>query len=891
MTRSLEIDHLLERRPRQLSGGQRQRVALARAIVREPAVFLMDEPLSNLDAKLRMSTRGEIKRLQKQLGVTTLYVTHDQSEATTMADLVAVMREGDLLQLASPGEIYDRPANRFVATFVGSPPMSVLDGAIDGDDFVVGDARLALPAEIATECRERQAVAIGIRPEDLGPDRTRRARGIAGLGVRGRADGVRDARRRHGRRDARGGAGAARDDLPARRGRGPRRRCAASVLLRRGWHDRRTPTGHRALRLSARGEEDKVEGKQEEQLALSRRRFIQTGLAAGGALSAAGLLAACGGSSGGSSSSAAAGSTAAAASGASSTELKGTGRGDHRRLRGRRAGAIKKVILPLFTQETGIKTQFLLEPYDSFFSKAFQDGTSKSGQFDIYIMDDPWIPQYAAGGVLEPLEQHGLTAEDTYPAPFIDLGFWPPKSGPRVKGFEDQQPTLVALPTIGDLQTLTYRNDVFTNGAPKTYDEFVQIAGDAQKAGKIKYGYVFRGVKGNPIVGSWWPVMQSYGADMFDDKWEPIFNSAEGKASAAFLLQQLKAISPPDVAEYNSDQEGAAILGGDAAAAIQYSGAAIKSDDPAQSKAVGKLDFGVTPAQTKAISQLGIFIHGVSSGAPNKDNAIIFCKWFAQDRIQIELARSGDLPVKRAGFEDQQAVSQHRLLPVALAQLDSGSHAAAAHAGLVGGRADHRHRPERGAREGHRRLRRARPGGEGRQGEARLAGLLLGRWRTSPQSAARPIERVRGAGLEKALPYLFLAPALLLVLAVIAYPLIRGFQISTEFYRFGRPLRSVGLDNYREAWNDKVFRAAVWTTIKYVFFAVLFETVLGLGAGDAVRQGAAVHPRGAARPDHPDDRHAGDRGPRVPAHVRLGRRPADDRLAPPRRPGDRAAVR
>ena len=167
MARSLEIDHLLQRRPRQLSGGQRQRVALARAIVREPAVFLMDEPLSNLDAKLRMSTRGEIKRLQKQLGVTTLYVTHDQSEATTMADLVAVMREGDLQQLASPGEIYDRPANRFVATFVGSPPMSVLDGAIDGDDFVVGDARVALPAEIAAECRERQAVAIGIRPEDL----------------------------------------------------------------------------------------------------------------------------------------------------------------------------------------------------------------------------------------------------------------------------------------------------------------------------------------------------------------------------------------------------------------------------------------------------------------------------------------------------------------------------------------------------------------------------------------------------------------------------------------------------------------------------------------------------------------------------------------------------
>src|SRR5262249_23435690 len=123
---ALEVDHLLERRPRQLSGGQHQRIALARAIVRDPAAFLMDEPLSNLDARLRLTMRGEIKRLCQRLGATTLYVTHDQAEALTMADLVAVLREGELQQVASPDEIYDRPANRFVATFVGSPPMNLL---------------------------------------------------------------------------------------------------------------------------------------------------------------------------------------------------------------------------------------------------------------------------------------------------------------------------------------------------------------------------------------------------------------------------------------------------------------------------------------------------------------------------------------------------------------------------------------------------------------------------------------------------------------------------------------------------------------------------------------------------------------------------------------------
>jgi multiple sugar transport system ATP-binding protein len=163
---SLEIQHLLDRRPKHLSGGQRQRVALARAIVREPSVFLMDEPLSNLDAKLRTSMRGEIKRLQKRLGTTTLYVTHDQAEAMTMADLVAVMREGELLQLAPPDEIYDRPANRFVATFVGNPPMNVLDGTLDGGDFVLGDQRLEL-GELSATVAGTGATALGVRPEDI----------------------------------------------------------------------------------------------------------------------------------------------------------------------------------------------------------------------------------------------------------------------------------------------------------------------------------------------------------------------------------------------------------------------------------------------------------------------------------------------------------------------------------------------------------------------------------------------------------------------------------------------------------------------------------------------------------------------------------------------------
>ncbi|WP_370227872.1 ABC transporter ATP-binding protein [Cognatishimia sp.] len=131
----VELDEFLHRKPAELSGGQRQRVALARAIVREPNVFLMDEPLSNLDAKLRVSTRAQIKNLSHELAVTTIYVTHDQIEAMTLADRVVVMKQGVVQQVGSPTEIYDRPANAFVASFIGNPAMNLMDGTVAGGTF------------------------------------------------------------------------------------------------------------------------------------------------------------------------------------------------------------------------------------------------------------------------------------------------------------------------------------------------------------------------------------------------------------------------------------------------------------------------------------------------------------------------------------------------------------------------------------------------------------------------------------------------------------------------------------------------------------------------------------------------------------------------------------
>ena len=160
----LEIEPLLERRPGQLSGGQRQRVAIGRAIVRKPDVFLFDEPLSNLDAELRVSMRIEIARLHRELGNTMVYVTHDQTEAMTLADKIVVLRDGRIEQVGTPRDLYEDPANRFVAGFIGSPKMNFLAADLDGKG-AVRVAGIDLP--IAVQSRQSQEVILGVRPEHL----------------------------------------------------------------------------------------------------------------------------------------------------------------------------------------------------------------------------------------------------------------------------------------------------------------------------------------------------------------------------------------------------------------------------------------------------------------------------------------------------------------------------------------------------------------------------------------------------------------------------------------------------------------------------------------------------------------------------------------------------
>lgn len=169
VARSLSLDHLLDRKPKQLSGGQQQRVALGRAIAREPQVFLLDEPLSNLDAQLRDDTRAELKQLHQELGITTIYVTHDQVEAMTLADKIVVLNRGRIQQIGDPQTIYASPANQMVATFLGSPPMNILPAIYENNGFYVSGQLLAISAVVKEKLQLRQGDSfdLGIRPEHI----------------------------------------------------------------------------------------------------------------------------------------------------------------------------------------------------------------------------------------------------------------------------------------------------------------------------------------------------------------------------------------------------------------------------------------------------------------------------------------------------------------------------------------------------------------------------------------------------------------------------------------------------------------------------------------------------------------------------------------------------
>ena len=531
MAEALEIEHLLDRRPRQLSGGQRQRVALARAIVREPAAFLMDEPLSNLDAKLRPTMRGEIKRLQTRLGTTTLYVTHDQAEAMTMADLVAVMRDGELQQLGSARRDL-RPAGEPLRRDLRRQP---------ADERARGRARRRRPVprasatrgsrsrrRVGRACAAAGASEIGMRPEDLEssptPATLERSRGeiyvVEPMGNETLVD-VRVGDQRLMVRAPRAFTAPIGSPIGVRV-------CPESACFFGRRRDGAPPerTVQRAKGDGGMTRIDTARQHAPAGAALSRRALLQASLAGGAARGRAALR-------------------RPARLGVAAVRGRRQGQARDRRLRRRRRSRRSSRRSSRWpSSRRASRSSSSRTSTASFFEKWFQDAQSKAGQYDIYIWTTRGSRSSAPPGCSRTSAPPASTATPDFAKPFIDIGYWPPRQGPRVKGFENATPTLIALPSIGDLQTLTYRNDVYTT-APEDLGRARHRSGKAaMEAGKIKYPIVFRGVKGNPIVTRWYPIFLSFGGEFFDDKWNVTFNSAAGQGGGRVLRRHAEVERP-----------------------------------------------------------------------------------------------------------------------------------------------------------------------------------------------------------------------------------------------------------------------------------------------------------------------------------------------------------
>ena len=374
---------------------------------------------------------------------------------------------------------------------------------------------------------------------------------------------------------------------------------------------------------------------------LTRRQLVERAAGVGAALSLGPLLAACGGD-----------------------DDEGGGDGGKIVIGSFQDNALaplRDVFFKRFTDETGIKVQYNETNYDTWYQNAKNDGRNKSGNYDVYILDDNWVPEFAAGGVIKNLDELGVKKNPDILAKGLDQGYWPPKSGPRLKDFENDDPALYALVIIDDVEILYYNKEHFPS-APKTWDDIYN--GMKSKADPPKlYGWAARGVKGNPIVQTYLPLLNAYGGSFAEDDWKPGFAGPEGVAALERLFTFIPYM-PRGVAAFDTDEETQPLLQGKCMALTEYTGLVHRIDDPASSQVVKKIDTAATPAQEKSGPAIGTFIAGIASAPPNEDGAKQFLEWFTSSEIQKAFARhDGSAAVTGSALRDAQASNKFRWLP------------------------------------------------------------------------------------------------------------------------------------------------------------------------------------------------------------------------------------
>ena len=376
-------------------------------------------------------------------------------------------------------------------------------------------------------------------------------------------------------------------------------------------------------------------------------------IGAGAALGLAPLLAACGGSSSSSSS-------AAPSSGGAVGPITIGAFADP-------AMAAFVAMIKKYTAETGNQVHYNQTSYNAWYQNSKTDGLQKTGAYDIYVMDDNWVPEYAAGQIIQSMDSLGLKVNPDILAKGLDQGYWPPKSGPRLKAFASDTPQLYALVVIDDVEMLYYNKDYFPSGAPKTWDDIYTVAKTTKPP---LYGWTARGVSGNPIVQTYLPLLNSYGGTFVNDDWSAGFAGPEGVAALERLFSFIPYM-PPGVAANDTTQETSYMLQGHATAMTEYTGTAHQVDVPADSKVVGKIDFAATPTQERSGPAIGTFICGIASGAKNPAGAVKFLEWFTSSPVQQQFAATGSAAVTGSALRDTALSKKYRWLPAIADAVDA----------------------------------------------------------------------------------------------------------------------------------------------------------------------------------------------------------------------------
>jgi multiple sugar transport system substrate-binding protein len=395
---------------------------------------------------------------------------------------------------------------------------------------------------------------------------------------------------------------------------------------------------------------------------LSRRQVLKRGAAGATTLLGGSLLAACGG--GGSS------SVPAKTTASTGSPAKGTGTITIGSFQDNAMQPFRDTFIKQFQAQTGINVKYNETSYDAWYQNAKNDGLNKTGAYDIYVMDDNWVPEFAAGNIIKNLDDMGFKVNNDILPKGLDQGYWPPKSGPRLKDFASDKPALYAVVIIDDVEILYYDKRAFSGGAPKTWDEIAKVAQSKTKAPSM-YGWSARGVKGNPIMMTYLPLLNSYGGNFVNDDWSPGFNGPEGQGALERLLSFIPYM-PSGVAEFDTDQETQLMLQGKCTALTEYTGLTHRVDDQKDSKVVGMIDMAATPSQEKSGPAIGTFICGIASGTKNPDAAKQFLEWFTSSKVQKDFAaEGGSAAVTGSALRDAEISKKYRWLPAIADAVDN----------------------------------------------------------------------------------------------------------------------------------------------------------------------------------------------------------------------------